>query len=247
MDSDTETYILLLLSDSNLPTGAFVASAGLESYVTHGFFATASASALSSSSHARALQATTSFLRDNLSSYARAALPFVADAHEAATRVVSVGDAVNGRAMDAGLDELTALDDLYERMTLNHVARRASQSQGVALLTLHARGFSRPTLPGLTLSGSDQDRTALEAIENDTRERCAAKLVDQLKFMVRREDTPGHLPICWGVLTAALGLSTGTTSVSRQLPRVSLLMDWLQLEVSTFIYSFKPAASSPHP
>ena len=54
MNSDDEAYILMLLSDGNLPTGkcqvirvdrahltrlegSFVASAGLESYVTHGF------------------------------------------------------------------------------------------------------------------------------------------------------------------------------------------------------------------
>ena len=32
---DRETHLLLSLSDSNLPTGSFVASAGLESTATH--------------------------------------------------------------------------------------------------------------------------------------------------------------------------------------------------------------------
>ncbi|KAK7054882.1 hypothetical protein VNI00_003345 [Paramarasmius palmivorus] len=68
-------------------------------------------------------------------------------------------------------------------MTLNHVARRASQSQGVALLTLYTKSFA---------SNTNID---------------AANLVADYKLMIRREEAPGHLPICWGILTAALGLS----------------------------------------
>ena len=36
-----------------------------------------------------------------------------------------------------------------------------------------------------------------------------------MKLLVRREETHGHLPICWGVLTAALGLSTGASERCR--------------------------------
>lgn len=95
---------------------------------------------------------------------------------------------------------MLALDELYETTTLNHVARRASRSQGVALLTLYTKGFSLPTLPDGTSSS--------------TNPKLASQLVDQLKLIVRREDTPGHLPICWGVLTGALGLSVGTITLS---------------------------------
>ncbi|KAG6817885.1 hypothetical protein H0H87_001717 [Tephrocybe sp. NHM501043] len=68
-DDDNETYILLLLSDSNLPTGSFVASSGLESYVKHGFATSGPTTA------------TITFVQDSLGAYARSALPFVSDAH----------------------------------------------------------------------------------------------------------------------------------------------------------------------
>lgn len=209
MDHDTEAYILLLLSDSNLPTGAFVASAGLESYVAHGFFSLPTGSS-QVSSQARVLNSTSSFVRDSLSSYARAALPFVADAHNAAERAIAGAEKHDKNQLEIALQNLVDLDDLYERMTLNHVARRASQSQGVALLTLYARGFSPPNLPGFQIAASLEGTGTLGA----------TKIVDQLKLMVRREDTHGHLPICWGVLTAALGLSTGEYTI-----RVFMLHD----------------------
>ncbi|KAJ7591646.1 UreF-domain-containing protein [Mycena floridula] len=168
--SDDETYILLLLSDSNLPTGAFVASNGLESYIKHGFGV-----------------GTLTFLKDSLVSYARSAMAFVSDAH----RVVSNfrNDIENE---ENTLSALRALDDLYHSMTLNHVTRRASKSQGVALLTLYSKGFSRP-------DASSEEST--------TQENMLASLITRYKTMVRREEVHGHLPTCWGMLTGALGLT----------------------------------------
>ncbi|KAF9266343.1 urease accessory protein UreF [Marasmius fiardii PR-910] len=158
---DDETYLLLLLADSNLPTGSFVASAGLESYLTHAF------------------KSTISFLEDSVSSYARSALPFVSDAH----RIVSRYRSQRG-PQGKVLADLTALDNLYESMTLNHVARRASRSQGVALLTLYSKAFS-----------------------HKDKEKDKSSLVAEYKLLIRREETPGHLPICWAILTGALGLT----------------------------------------
>ncbi|KAF8559167.1 urease accessory protein UreF [Imleria badia] len=160
MDDD---YVLLLLADSNLPTGSFVASSGLESYTAHGFLA---------HPHSAALLA---FIHDSLHSYARTALPVVSDAH----RVV----APPAESVDNPLAALMSLDAFYESITLNHVARRASTSQGVALLTLYTKAFAPPNAHPL------------------------ASLIDQLKLAVRRGDTHGHLPLCWGVLTGTLGLS----------------------------------------
>ncbi|ESK96987.1 urease accessory protein [Moniliophthora roreri MCA 2997] len=151
MTPEEETYILLLLADSNLPTGSFVASSGLESYFAHGY------------------TGTIPFLRDSIASYARSALPFASDAHRA------ISD-------ESALQRLVELDLHYEAMTLNHVTRRASQSQGVALLTLYSKSFA----------------------SDDTR---MANLVTDYKLMIRREQAPGHLPVCWGILTGALGLT----------------------------------------
>ena len=204
MDSDHEAYILLLLSDSNLPTGSFVASAGLESYVTHGFFSNLSSS--STPSPADKMDYTVNFLRDSLSTYARSALPFVLDTHRAVEDALQDMESSADDAMDCAMTRVLELDELYESMTLNHIARRASKTQGVALLTLLSKGFSKPRLS-----------QHLEASTDSGVDSRAASLVDRLKLLVRREETHGHLPICWGVLTAALKLSAGTSKLCRRL------------------------------
>jgi urease accessory protein len=181
MMDDDEAYILLLLSDSNLPTGSFVASSGLESYVKHGF-------ASSSDS------VTINFIRDSLPTYGRSALPFVSDSH----RVVSRLSAQDGDGNTTVMDDLSALDDLYDAMTLNHVAKRASKSQGVALLSLYSKGFSRS--PSLS---------AFLGADLNNRESRMNNLFEAFKLRVRREEGHGHLPVCWGALTAALGLTLG--------------------------------------
>lgn len=168
-----DEYVLLLLADSNLPTGSFVASSGLESYNTHGFLAPPQSTSL------------LGFVHDSLHSYARSALPVVSDAH----RIVAPLSTSPTESVRDPLAALMTLDAFYESITLSHVARRASTSQGVALLTLYSKAFAPP------LSSSDAHP--------------AASLIDQLKLAVRRGDTHGHLPLCWGVLTAALQLSLG--------------------------------------
>lgn len=192
MNSDDETYILLLLSDSNLPTGSFVASSGLESYIKHGFGYGDS-------------NKTVTFIQDSIASYARSALPFVSDAHRLVSRFRSGqidNDSDNGGALEDILSNFTSLDELYHTMTLNHVTRRASKSQGVALLTLYSKGFSRP--PSFPTHGSQR----ADSIEDQAVFRME-NLVDRLKLTVRKEETHGHLPVCWGLLTAALGLTLG--------------------------------------
>lgn len=186
-----ETYVLLILADSNLPTGSFVASSGFESYGTHGFLPLASTASASKGKTATA--GTIAFIQDSLHTYARSALPFVSDAH----RVV---DAFKGKPETdhgATIKKLLELDELYETMTLNHVAKRASKAQGVALLTLYSKGFARSS--DLSL---DEDRLS------DS--KSLTILIDRLKLMVRGEETHGHLPVCWGVLTSALGISLRT-------------------------------------
>ncbi|OSD04605.1 hypothetical protein PYCCODRAFT_1443859 [Trametes coccinea BRFM310] len=200
MDSDHEAYILLLLSDSNLPTGSFVASAGLESYVTHGFFADLSSPSSSApTAPPDKMDYTVNFLRDSLSSYAHSALPFVLDAHLIVEDALKEAHEGAEGALDSALRRLRELDELYESTTLNHVARRASKNQGVALLTLFSKGFSKPQL-------SRHVRRA-EPVGAPEPDAIVSKLVDRLKLDVRCEETHGHLPICWGVLTAALRLS----------------------------------------
>lgn len=207
MDADTEAFILLLLADGNLPTGSFVASSGLESFITHGFFD----SHLSVSTDIRTPQSAlanrtlTHYISDNLDSYGHSALPFVADAHAVARGYVEAlsDDSTNSNeAQENALRKLRSLDALYECMTLNEVTRRASSTQGVALLTLLSKGFSKPVHLDDLVNPNAYNRT------NSDGEHLL-RLSDTLKLIIRKAETPGHLPICWGVLTAALNLSVG--------------------------------------
>ncbi|KAI0920951.1 hypothetical protein AcW2_006074 [Taiwanofungus camphoratus] len=178
MNNDDEVYILLLLSDSNLPTGSFVASAGLESYATHGFFASSSLS-LSRDK----LDATTEFVRDSLATYARSALPFVSDAYGIVEKLVTgYSDGDEEEELEGATSDINALDDLYEAMTLNHVARRASKSQGVALLTLFSKGFTKPSF-----LHSRSSEPSAESEMHTRREARTLKFVERYKLRVRHD------------------------------------------------------------
>lgn len=218
-DSDAEAYLLLLLSDGNLPTGSFVASSGLESLFAHALAIPSSSSShqpAGSKSHDPLLTITSS-IRDSLSSYARSAIPFVRDTHRvvedyASSSSSSPTSPSTDDVLNQALNSLLQLDALYECTTLNHVARRASSTQGVALLTLYSKGFSVPAF--LSTSHHPASADTINGVEpsecsREKRDARMIKLVDRLKFLVRRGDTPGHLPICWGVLAGALGLSIG--------------------------------------
>lgn len=182
---DTEQYLLLLLSDGNLPTGSFVASSGLESYVKHGFLP-------SHSSGERIVD----FIRHSLESYSHSALPFVTDTHITLSEALTTWKESGAMKLEESRENIIRLDALYDAMTLNHVARRASKAQGVALLTLFSKGFSCPAW----LVSEDGDISPWSAFSS---------FIDQLKLDIRRNTTHGHLPVCWGVLTVALGLSLG--------------------------------------
>jgi len=179
MDTGAEEYLLLLLADSNLPTGSFVASSGLESYQKHGFGSLSESPA----------ETTINFVRCSIETFARSTIPFVTDAHDIMTKTKEPG---------LTLPKLRDLDSLYHAMTLNNVTRRASQSQGVALLTLYSKGFAKNK--SSNGNGGEDGNTIFNA-----------ELVDEFKLSIRRGDSPGHLPICWGILTAALGLSLRRT------------------------------------
>lgn len=233
-EADTESYLLLLLSDGNLPTGSFVASSGLESLFAHALASPHPHNANgpgTTKAHSDPLLTITSSIRDSLSSYARSAIPFVRDTHRVvedyATTAISSDD-----ALDTALEGLLELDALYECSTLNHVARRASSTQGVALLTLYSKGFAVPSFISSS-SSTPQDPTADGTKRGEAR---MVRLVDRLKLLVRRGDTPGHLPVCWGVLAGALGLSLSESFSSLSLSSTPRLT-----------YSLPSSSSLHHP
>ena len=194
---DNDSYLLLLLSDGNLPTGSFVSSSGLESYFKHGFPAVSAPSNVPAN-----IQATVSFIKQSLAAYAHLALPFAADAHEVTVHATEIDT----------LHQLQGLDGRYEAMTLNHITRRASKAQGVALLTLFSKGFSRPTW----VDSLVQSEIELPSHERSAAQKVHETLVDAFKLSIRKGETPGHLPVCWGVLTASLLLSKGLSSTHIQ-------------------------------
>jgi len=207
---DNETYLLLILSDSSLPTGSFVASAGLESTATHALFHAAQPTGGAGTDSSNIL----AFLRNSVDTYAHSALPFARDAHR-----ISAAYAKREIAeLDVALATLARIDALYDASALNHVARRASCAQGIALLTLYSKGFTRTPFVFTSTTGvttSDDHVSLLDERERD-RESRASALVAALKLRVRQgesDNVPGHLPVCWGVLVGALGLDVGELEI----------------------------------
>lgn len=181
------------LSDSALPTGGFVASSGLESFYQHGFISSSSSSA-AASTKSRSFSLL-SFLEESLSSYAHLNLPFFDAAHDVVWALRDNLITTNTDA-DEAVKAITKLDADLEAMLLNHVARRASKAQGIALLALYGRAFAE---------------TATQAQVEPTQASLDA-LMEKLKFASRGRNATmyGHLAICFPVLCAALGLSLGT-------------------------------------
>ncbi len=127
-----ETWMLVLLSDSGLPTGAFISSGGLESAVQSGVV--------------RSRDDLETFVKGSLHNFVFSQLPFVIRAHGlVASWPIEAGD---DEALVASLGTIDG--ELDELLACNHVARRASLSQGLAYATLLvealSQGMARPSL-----------------------------------------------------------------------------------------------------
>ena len=49
----------------------------------------------------------------------------------------------------------------------------------------------------------------VEVEDGGVKEKRSKDLIDAYKLLVRKGSVPGHLAICWGIITAALGLALG--------------------------------------
>lgn len=211
------------LSDSALPTGGFVASSGLESFLQHGFLVPSfvpsgpSASIAATGSELPQFSLIT-FLQQSLISYSHLNLPFFRDAHNEVWEVRQTeqeGDAVR---LEQAVERIIALDTSLEAMLLNHVTRRASKAQGIALLTLYGRAFASPLQ---TRRAAETTNIAID--EQIAKHQRMTSLVEALKAASRRPvKLQGHLPICFAVVCAALGLSLGRPQHSV----MSVVADW---------------------
>ncbi|TIB65341.1 hypothetical protein E3P77_02722 [Wallemia ichthyophaga] len=156
--SDIE-FLKLLLSDSNLPTGGFVASSGLESFIGHG------------QSHGQLTHtALIDFLRFSCDNTASTTLAYINGVHSI------IRDTPSPTPTRTQLEQLKRLDGVHDAQMLNHAAKRASKAQGMAILTLHAKSFG----------GHD--------------------VIRDFRHAVRSASSEGHLAICWGLMTAVLGM-----------------------------------------
>jgi len=212
--SAAELHLLFTLSDSALPTGGFIASSGLESYAKHGFLVSPSSPASFSSYPNPASspsQALTEFARAEVEHYANTTAVFVISAFKCVESALSISTEEKGR--EKPIDELVHVDAFHEATLLSHVSRRSSKAQGVALLTLFSRGLAVPT--GFGPSTSDpKHQTELDPAG----ERGGRDIVMGYKRLIRAGRAMGHLAVCWGVMTAVLGLSLGTSFILLSFP-----------------------------
>ncbi|OXG49318.1 hypothetical protein J010_03679 [Cryptococcus neoformans] len=204
--SAKELHLLYVLTDSNLPTGGFVSSSGLESFAKHGFLSSQYSytpkefkdGVLGKKNMTRGL---VDFARAEVSNYASTTGGFVMDGWTCVNDSRKASEAGNGiieDEMQRVLQKIQALDKYHECTLLSHVGRRSSKAQGVAMLTLFSRGLSRPV-------GIDEYLNEDGGGPGSTDE-LGVKIVEGYKKMVILEKAPGHLAVCWGVITAALGL-----------------------------------------
>ncbi|KAK4701028.1 urease accessory protein, partial [Phenoliferia sp. Uapishka_3] len=178
-----EEFLLLLLSDSNLPTGGFVSSSGLESHIQHGLLQSPPKDGL------------VDFIRASLDSYAKLQVPFMAEVHRLveSLREASLTSGEKGKGTelerdDAVLGRVVELDNELSAMMLNHVARRASTAQGVALLTLYQRSFDIESEVGV------------------------GKLVARLRAGIRAGECSGYQTVGFAVLAAGLGVTLASST-----------------------------------
>ncbi|WFD36719.1 hypothetical protein MCUN1_003606 [Malassezia cuniculi] len=121
---EPDEYVVLLLSDSNLPTGGFIASGGLESYFSHGFMG----------GQKTVVAKSLDFCEHFLHNYVSSVLPYSDAAFNIANQYL------DGHVdRQTAIDRLAALDWRQHTLLLNHVGRRASMIQGSAILALYAR------------------------------------------------------------------------------------------------------------
>lgn len=171
--ASSSLHSLLLLSDSALPLGSFAFSSGLESFLAHN----KSEQTTSKSK----LQAFDAFLEQSVGNVASTVLPYVLAAYH------SPGD-------------LRDLDNDADASTPCTVARRASISQGRALLTIWERAVSGSTARTERAEDAGQKLTSFAA---------DIKTAKPDEFGLQLN---GHFPPLFGAACAALGLDADDTA-----------------------------------
>lgn len=164
----TSLHALLLLSDSALPLGSFAFSSGLESFLAHNKHR-------QTTNHAR-LAAFDTFLEQSLANIASTALPYVLIVYNAPS-------------------QLEGLDNDFDASTPCTVARRASVSQGRAVLGIWERAL---------VASASAAEPCLIAARELTAFAMAIKTVKPDVFGLQLN---GHFPPLFGAACSAMGLT----------------------------------------
>ncbi|KAJ3408718.1 hypothetical protein HDV05_004776 [Chytridiales sp. JEL 0842] len=183
---------IMMLTDSALPTGGFVASFGLEAavYSRQANYAadedlstrpksTADLETDESDKILRDPTSLMSFFAASLHTQACTCIPYVSQTWQCLKDLYFSPENV--------LKALRALDNSFDAMIGgNHVARRASRAQGVAFLTLIDKSFLDSTHP-------------------------LHEVVSSFKKDIRGSRSAGHVPITFAIACKCLGLSLDRT------------------------------------
>ncbi|KAJ2011802.1 hypothetical protein GGI06_004387 [Coemansia sp. S85] len=179
---EKETWLLWLLADSQLPTGGFVASAGLEAALQAGLVSEGAAEGASDS--------LTAFIKDSALNQARLALPFCSRVYEETAARLAQESGGSSAAIQSVLAEFLGLDNyLHAMLSSNKVAMRASVAQGGGLLSLFTRGY------------------ALAECMADQRGQACLGVAKQLQRLARLGEAKAHWATVFGLVCAALGIS----------------------------------------
>lgn len=168
--------------------GGFIASAGLESYYAHGFITHEPTAAAPHPS--TLVERTVAFVDYFLINYVRNVLPYVYAAYRVAQD--------HAHDLETALRALAWLDWQHHTLLLNHVARRASMIQGMALLSLYTKSFAHEDTSANTL---------IDHLRRNARRGSAQLHSGAVALQPERAELAGHLPICTGAFAACAGLS----------------------------------------
>ncbi|KAF8427257.1 hypothetical protein EV426DRAFT_506166, partial [Tirmania nivea] len=179
---DPSLHLLLILSDSALPLGSFAFSSGLESYLTH--------HQRQASSHPSTPQQPPTtllrrFLSLSLSSLANTTLPFITAAYNTPNHPTHT-------TTHSAISSILHLSDIFDATTTCPVLRRASTTQGKALLSVWEKSL-RPSPHRTPPSVVD-----LPALITSYRHQSG-------------NDNPPHLPIAWALISLYSNLALHQT------------------------------------
>ncbi|KAI8323306.1 hypothetical protein GQ54DRAFT_296861 [Martensiomyces pterosporus] len=181
---DKETWLLWLLADSQLPTGGFVASAGLEAAIQGGLIRDGALEWEDDSF--------VEFIRGSTHNQARFALPFCSRTHEQVSRhlerAFSTSDE-HDKVVALVLEDIVRIDSYHHAMvSSNKVAMRASVAQGGGLLSLFNRGYAQANF-----------------MANKRGQTCV-RVAKELQRLSRLGEIRAHWPTVFGFVCAAMDI-----------------------------------------